>query len=188
MQKIAPHEIDLSGQSIELFIWQLRFWSKVDRNGGPDACWLWKGATSPYGHGIFARYGRKKQGSGIAHRIAYELLTGPIPTGMKCCHRCDVPACVNPRHIFLGTQADNMRDMWSKGRGNPPPRNDFVPIGRKGEEHHAAKLTEDKVLEIKRRRIAGENARALAEEFGVSFSLVYLIAKSQAWSHLGGPQ
>lgn len=75
-----------------------------------DGCWNWTRARySSFGHGCY----RGKH----AHRYAYESAFGPIPTGMLILHRCDNPACVNPEHLFVGTQGDNMRDMASKGRG-----------------------------------------------------------------------
>lgn len=83
-------------------------------------CWLWMGTTCPlgYGHVRLSRAERKVR-SNLAHRIAYERAFGPIPAGLKCCHRCDVPSCVNPDHLFLGTQKDNLRDMFAKGRARP---------------------------------------------------------------------
>jgi hypothetical protein len=90
-----------------------RFWEKVpDR---PDVgCWLWTAATGPKGYGVF-QLGRGEGTTG-AHRLAYELAYGKIPDGMFACHRCDVPACVRPSHLFLGTNADNAADMGAKSR------------------------------------------------------------------------
>lgn len=86
-----------------------RFWPKVEKT---DGCWLWTANTRPNGYGLFGSVG--------AHRVAYELCVGPIPSGMYVCHRCDNPACVRPDHLFVGTQLDNMRDMVTKGRGRQP--------------------------------------------------------------------
>lgn len=90
-------------------LWE-RFWAKVRKT---DTCWLWTGATS-VGYGMFKHTGVGATMS--THRLAYESLVGPIPAGQSVLHRCDTPACVNPSHLFLGSQADNMRDCAEKGR------------------------------------------------------------------------
>lgn len=91
-----------------------RFWTKVAKTD-EHLCWLWTGAKYRNGYGGFGvnRNGLKMTG---AHRMSWELAHGPIPPGLDICHRCDVPACVNPTHLFLGTTQDNMRDKIAKGR------------------------------------------------------------------------
>lgn len=88
-----------------------RFHKRVepDLNGG---CWLWSGATNSSGYGHLKAGGRAT----LAHRMSFEIHCGAIPAGAGVCHRCDVPACVNPAHLFLGSQLDNVRDMIAKGR------------------------------------------------------------------------
>lgn len=96
-----------------------RFWTKVKSTRNLDACWLWQGTKSPLGYGLIAesRNGRKKQRWLAAHRVAWELANGQtIPAGMVICHHCDRPGCCNPRHLFLGTQLDNIADAIKKGR------------------------------------------------------------------------
>ena len=103
-----------------------RFWRQVAR-GEPGDCWRWLGGTRK-GYGRFKLKGRMV----TAHRHAYELEVGPIPDGLFVLHECDNPSCVNPRHLFLGTQLDNIRDRDKKGRH----------VACHGERHGEAKLTE----------------------------------------------
>ena len=95
-----------------------RFWQKVDiRVGG---CWLWtanctKDSKGRRRYGLIGA-GRRGEGMLYAHRVSWEIHNGPIPNGLQVLHRCDNPQCVNPSHLFLGTQLDNMHDMVRKGR------------------------------------------------------------------------
>lgn len=94
----------------------IRFWKYVDQRGDSE-CWLWTGAKDGRG------YGNISVGAGEspakAYRISYEMRYGPIPDGLLIRHRCDNPACVNPRHLETGTQKDNARDMVQRNRQNP---------------------------------------------------------------------
>lgn len=88
-----------------------RFWRFVEKRG-ENECWFWKGATQHSGHGQFSVDWKMVP----AHRVAYELLIGPIPEGMFVLHSCDVPGCVNPKHLRIGTQRDNIKDASAKHR------------------------------------------------------------------------
>jgi hypothetical protein len=96
-----------------------RFWAKVDKSAGDNGCWVWTAGKANFGYGEFVVGGGEKI---RAHRWAYEETHGKIPNGLYACHRCDNPACCNPKHLFLGTPQDNVLDMVSKGRKIISPR------------------------------------------------------------------
>lgn len=153
-----------------------RFWSKVQKG---DGCWLWTGTKDRRGYGQIAR-GGKLGGHTKAHRVAYELQHGPIPEGLGVLHRCDTPACVRGDHLFAGTQLDNMRDAWTKGRGR------VVGAGRRGSANGNHRLSDDQVRSIYQRHKQGESSRKLGREFGVSKTLVLLISSGKTWQHITG--
>lgn len=145
-----------------------RFWSRVDKS--PRGCWLWAGPKNSHGYGHLGSGGRG--GANVmAHRLSWQMAFGDIPAGLYICHTCDVRLCVNPAHLFLGTQADNMQDAARKGR---------LPVG---ESRAAAKLTEEQVHDIRAREADGDPPAVLAAAFGVSRSALQRIVARQSWKH-----
>jgi hypothetical protein len=138
---------------------------------GPDDCWLWTGGRLPAGYG--ALWDKRINNNRATHRLAWELANGPIPDGLWVLHRCDNPPCCNPAHLFLGTQAENDADRTVKGRSS------------RGDHHPDSKLSEQVVPEIRRRFAAGEHARDLAVEYGVSSTTLWQAATGKTWRHVG---
>ena len=135
---------------------------KVPESG----CWIWIGMMSRYGYGRLT-LGAKTNHS--AHRTSYELKHGPIPNGMLALHHCDVKCCVNPDHIFIGTQQDNMTDKVMKNRQ------------ARGEHHGMSRLTEDQAKEIK---FSNQKTSDLAKKFNCSAVMIRQIRGGLYWRHL----
>lgn len=139
--------------------------------GSPDECWEWQGSIANSGYGQLS-FG------GTAHRFSFAYYVGPIPDGLHVLHRCDNRKCVNPRHLFLGTNLDNIRDMQAKGRNSGPL----------GERSSLAVLTYVEVKEIRKRYRREShnvsNVRQLATEFGVSRDCIHEIVSGKNWKHL----
>lgn len=131
-------------------------------------CVEWTGYVSAQGYGQLMRNGAKLS----AHRLAYEQAFGPIPEGRVIRHSCDNPPCVNPDHLSLGDRGDNARDAVARRRH------------KAGIAHHAAKMTDEKVRELRRMRDAGMTYQGLADHFGLSFSQARAIARREAWKRV----
>ena len=152
-------------------LWQ-RFWSKVDASGD---CWLWTGCKS-HGYGYISIGNHKMKRT---HRIAYQMVVGEVPEGMCVLHKCDNRACVNPKHLFLGTLKDNTQDMMQKGRCRARPNHAPFPAGGK---HPDARLDEKSVAQIREKRQHGERVDGIAKEYGVCPSHIYRICNGARWS------
>ena len=151
-----------------------RFWNKVEKSDS-GSCWEWKAAVLAGGYGQFFYEGKQQK----AHRVSWIIANGEIPKGMVICHKCDNRRCVNPAHLFLGTQRDNVRDMMGKGRNN------FISGWKPllGSRNPMAKIAEHQVHEI--RELAGKIPYTkIAERYGISAASVCLIIKKINWSHV----
>jgi hypothetical protein len=160
---------------------------------------MWTGPRRANGYGAFSlRHGQPA----LAHRYAWVLTFGPIPSGLFVLHTCDVRACVNPSHLFLGTHRDNMHDMARKGRAARGERHvsrvhpDRVPRGDRsgarlhpetrprGERALHSRLAAGAVLEIRQRGKTGETISSLSRSFGVTRASIRDILRRKTWTHI----
>ena len=171
---------------------QRRYWSRV-RVNGDTGCWEWAGHLATTGYGRLTVHYRGM----LTHRAAYVLAHGPIPNDLWVLHHCDNPACVNPDHLFLGTNQDNVDDRQRKGRGHTgyvsPDRRargerhwsrTHPELIRKGGAVHNARLTEQNVQDIRKRHATGDVALSeLARQYGVTKQAIWNVVKRRNWKH-----
>lgn len=144
-----------------------RFWSKVEKT---ETCWIWTAAQDDTGYGAFGLAGKKRN----THRLSYEMHYGAIPTGMDVMHSCDNRACVNPKHLKVGTRTQNMRQCVEHGRMNVVA----------GESHSKSKLTEAAVRFIREQSAKGVGRQELADLFGVDRKCIFKVATGKSWRHV----
>jgi len=171
---------------------------RIDKRGDNE-CWEWQGARIHFGYGAFKLRGKSVK----AHRVAWELANGPIPSGLFVCHRCDNPPCCNPNHLFLGTHADNTADMVAKGRAVAGDRHHSVvhpeclargnrhwtrtrPQNlRRGASHPRAKLSEDDVRAIRATyALGGVRQVDLADKYGVPQTAISQVIRRATWKEV----
>ena len=136
-----------------------------------SGCWLWIGGTtkSKWTYGLIWDKGTMRR----AHHVSWQLFRGSIPRGKWVLHKCDNPPCVNPEHLFIGTQFDNMQDMHAKGRAGD--------CRHLGEQHGCAKLTTAQVKAIRKSR---KTQKELAQKYGVRQTNISMILSRQTWKHV----
>lgn len=142
-----------------------RFWSCVQFT---DGCWVWTASRHKFGYGWFRLGGKLR----TAHTVAFEDFHGPIPAGMEVCHHCDNPPCCRPDHCFIGTQADNMADMWNKLRG------------ARGSTNGQAKLTESDIPMIVELYNGGLTQVEIGRRYGVDYYTIGKILRGLDWKHV----
>lgn len=146
-----------------------RFLEKVTKCGS-NGCWEWKATKNDGGYGLFWFGGWMQK----AHRVSYILHRGTIPSNLHVLHRCDNRSCVNPDHLFLGTNSDNVADKVLKGR----------QARLVGEKHPMSILKETDVIHIRRQLSEGMSKLKIAKMYGVTDGAIYRIAMGKTWKHV----
>lgn len=133
-----------------------------------NGCWEYQVCGKRDKYGLIEINGKTKR----AHRISYELFVNEIPNGMCVCHKCDNPPCINPEHLFIGTNHDNRMDSVNKKRHS------------RGISRPLAKFNEEEIREIRELYFKGHSIEVLALKYKVNYSTMYRIVKRHTWSHI----
>lgn len=144
-----------------------RFMAKVEKT---ESCWVWTARKTCQGYGRISVGNVNK----LAHRVAFELFAGDVPNGLHVLHSCDNPSCVNPSHLWLGTNNDNVADKMKKGRAP----------SHVGEKNGNSRLTPEDVLAIRIEFNSGISRDELSRNYGIAAQYVNQIAAKKVWRHL----
>ena len=154
----------------------IRFAKKVylDLQSG---CWEWRGAKNENNYGVLG-IGRRREGLIKAHRCSYQIFRFvELVKDELVCHKCDNPSCVNPKHLFIGSNKDNVHDMMKKGRNSLPPIHN-------GKANKQAKIDENKVRELFYLNAQGLSSRKIASKLGISKTTVLNVLNGNIWKHV----
>jgi hypothetical protein len=158
-----------------------RFMTRVRKSAG---CWEWLGKPiKGKGYGRMVVNGQTVR----AHRLSYQLFTGPIPPGLCVLHECDNPICVRPDHLHVGTDLDNVRERCERGRSASGDRSGprlHPEAMTRGEKHYAARLTAAAVRRLRRDRATGSTLMSLSRKYGISSTAVRKIVNRVTWKHV----
>ena len=156
-------------QSINRYInYKERFWMRVNVKN-EEECWKWLGSFSSTGYGQIVVNGKNSR----THRVSWVLHYGDIPKRLHVLHKCDNRWCVNPRHLYLGTNLDNIKDKISRGRHS------------KGTMRPMAKLTDEKVRQMRTKFLGGKHTYfEVAKDFNMSLGQTWMIINQKAWKHV----
>jgi hypothetical protein len=152
-----------------------RFWRRVDKSGGDDACWLWTGARLTKGYGVIGKAPPNK-GYLYVHRVSAKIFLPDYSDDLLVCHKCDNPPCVNPRHLFVGTVADNSLDMVMKGRSTKGRRL------HSGASNGRSKLSWEIVEKIRGEYAKGNASQhEIAQKYGITQTAISRITIGKTW-------
>lgn len=153
-------------------------WPRVKKS---DGCWFWLGSRDQKGYGKVQFQGQKS----VVHRVVYELLVGPVPDGFQVCHHCDNPPCCNPAHLFVGTNQDNVRDSFNKGRREGYDLAHYLQCNPQKRQVRRKKLTAAQVAIIRSRAASLNICQAeLARAFGVTPNTIMRAVHGKTWRNL----
>jgi hypothetical protein len=152
-----------------------RFWSKVNRSGEQNGCWLWVPRVDVDGYGHLSLFHEGKRYCLLSHRVSFYLQSTEIDDGLQVNHTCDNPRCVRPDHLYQGTQLDNMQDRLARDK--------FA----RGRLHHNTELNEEIVAQIKLLRTREWKYQDIADEFGTTVDVVGFICRGVTWKHVPWP-
>lgn len=163
-----------------------RLISNTDKSNNPNDCWNWMKSKNGKGYGKTCSGGKLH----YTHRLSWSLVNGEIPDGLFVLHKCDNPSCINPEHLFIGTQKENLEDMIKKGRNNHPTGDRHGSKTKpekvaRGEKIFNSKLNDSLVLEIRKiKKLTGASNDAIANQYGVTPPTIRSIVNGITWTHI----